>query len=301
VSVLGGTCRTLSIVLVLAALGGSGAAAGSTRAPLPRVTLIGDSVAAAIQLEPDALRILKQSIDLNPQLAVCRRLTGESCPYDGSRPPTLVTLASTLGPALGQTVIVAVGYNDNEQTYAEDIETSLEALRKAGVKRVLWTTLRAERQSYVAMNDDIRTAAGRHPELTVVDWNTYSRSHPDWFQGDGLHLGYDGAVALATLLHKTLVTLEVATAPRAALVVLPVRLPTAHVGRAYSVRLRVKGGTAPYRWSSASATLPRGLRLQPSGRITGTPLLAGRTTATLRVTDAKGRSVTRRLALTVTS
>ncbi len=298
----GGMRRALSTVLLLAALGGSGAAAGTAAAPapLPRVTLIGDSVAAAIQLEPDALRVLGQAIDLNPQLAVCRRLTGESCPYNGSRPATLVDLATTLGPALGETVIVAVGYNDSQQTYAQDIEESLDALHKAGVRRVLWTTLRAERQSYLAMNDDIRAAAERHPDVTVVDWNLYSRSHPDWFQADGLHLGYNGAVALAALLHKTLVSLGVAAVPRTTLVLSPARLPIAHVGRPYAVKLRVKGGTAPYRWSAAAAVLPPGLRLQASGRIAGTPALAGRTTLRLLVTDAKGRSATRRLVLTVT-
>jgi hypothetical protein len=299
VSLLGGACRALSTLLLLAVLAVSGTAAGAPSAPLPRVTMIGDSVAAAVQLEPGAMRILGQAIDLNPQLAVCRRLTGESCPYNGARPPTLVDLAATLGPALGRTVIVAVGYNDSEQTYAQDIEESLDALHKAGVERVLWTTLHAERQSYVAMNGDIRAAAERHPEMTVVDWNVYSRSHPDWFQADGLHLGYSGAVALATLLHKTLVDLEVAAAPRVALVVSPGKLPVGHVGRSYSVRLGVRGGTAPYHWSTAGALLPRGLRLQASGRIIGRPALPGRTTLRLKVTDAKGRSAVRRLVLTI--
>ncbi len=299
VSVLGAACRALSTLALLALVAGVSSATGAAAEALPRVTVIGDSVASAIQLEPVALNILGQAIDLNPQLAVCRRLTGESCPYNGARPPTLVDLAGSLGAGLGSTVIVAVGYNDSEQTFAQDVEESLGALRAAGVKRVLWLTLRAERESYLAMNDDIRAAAARHPEVTVVDWNAYSRSHPDWFQADGLHLDYSGAVAMATLLHRMLVELEVAAAPQVPLAVSLRKLPVAHVGRSYAARLGATGGTAPYRWSTTASSLPRGLRLRASGRITGTPALPGRTTVRLRVTDASGRSATSRVVLTI--
>ena len=118
------------------------------------------------------------------------------CPYQDTTAPTVLDLLGTLGPKLaGGTVIVAVGYNDFEQAYAGNIEEALTAMRNLGVKRVVWVTLRAERQSYLAMNDMIRAAAARHPEVTVADWNLYPRSHPDWFQPDGLHLGWQGARA----------------------------------------------------------------------------------------------------------
>ncbi len=55
----------------------------------------------------------------------------------------------------------------------------------------------------------------RHPTLTVVDWNLYSRSHPDWFQPDGLHLTDVGAIAMATLLHRSLDELGLVVAPAA--------------------------------------------------------------------------------------
>ena len=287
----------LTLLLALLVVAGSAAGAGS---PPPRVTVIGDSVAAGIHFTPDARDALAAGIDLNAQYAVCRRLTGDSCPYNGTRPPTLVDLASSLGSALGRTVIVAVGYNDYEQTYAENIRASLAALHASGVTRVLWVTLRAERQSYVSMNDDIRSVAAAHPEMVVVDWNQYSRSHPDWVQADGLHLTRDGAVALARLLHDTLVDLEIAAPARPALVVTSARLPVAHAGHRYAAWLRVTGGTAPYRWRMLSAALPRGLQLLPSGRISGTPVRPGRADLSLRVTDAEGTSTTRRVLLAVT-
>jgi Putative Ig domain len=290
--------RLLISITLLAATAAAAAAAASSPAtvPPPRVTFIGDSIPAAIQYEPAALRILSRGIDLDLQLAVCRRLVAESCPYKGSRPPTLVDLLPTI--QLAPTVIVGVGYNEPESTYADSVETSLAALSKAGAERVLWLTLRAERESYVTMNDVLRTAATHHPELTVVDWNLYSRSHPDWFQDDGLHLGYDGSVAMATLIHSTLERLGVVEAA-ARLAITTRALPPARLGRPYLARLVAAGGTRPVSWTRVAGTLPAGLRLLRDGRLAGTPTVAGRSTPTLRVTDATGRSASRRLPVVV--
>ena len=111
------------------------------------MTFIGDSIATAIAYNEPSKTLLATGIDLDLQLAVCRRLVGDSCPYEGVRPPTLVDLLPTI--QLGSTVVVEVGYNDWEDPFADSVETSLQALRKAGAKRVLWLTLRADRTSYL--------------------------------------------------------------------------------------------------------------------------------------------------------
>ncbi len=273
------------------------AAAASTRAAAPqRVTVIGDSIATAIEYDATARAVLGQGVDLRLELAPCRRIAPDSCPYAGTRPPTLLDLVQRLGPALGPTVVVAVGYNDFEQSYADDIELALAALRKAGVVRVLWLTLRAERHSYLDMNEMIRAAAARHPEVTVVDWNLYSRSHPDWFQPDGLHLTADGAQAMATLVHRALADLGVAPPPPA---VASPRLPPARVGRPYRARLVARGGTRPYAWASVAGPLPAGLHLRAGGLIVGRPRRAGVFSLVVRVTDASRATASRRVSLRV--
>ena len=209
--------RAFTVILLVAitALGAVTVEARPVASTPTRVTLIGDSIATAIEHESDAREILAKGIDLDLEVAPCRRIVGESCPYQGKRPPTLVELLPSL--RLGSTVVVATGYNDYEGTFATTIEAALTALRAAAVEHVLWVTLRAERQSYLRMNELIQEAASRHPELTIVDWNLYSRSHPDWFQEDGLHLGRDGAIGLATLVHRRLddLGLVAAAKPRA--------------------------------------------------------------------------------------
>jgi hypothetical protein len=288
----------LLTLLAVTALCAAGLAGGSGGATPTRVTVIGDSVATGIAYNASARAVLAAGVDLDLEAAVCRRLAGDSCPYDGVRPPTLVDLLPTL--RLGSTVVVAVGYNDYEDTFAATIETVLDAVDKTGVDHILWLTLRGERQSYLNMNDLVRAAAARHPELTVVDWNLYSRSHPDWFQPDGLHLTDVGAVAMATLVHRSLDDLGlVAPPPVRALAIVTKALPKARVGRLYVARLTASGGTSPIRWGRAAGTIPTGLTLRRDGRLTGTPRSAGRRNFSVRATDASGRSVTRRLAIAI--
>jgi len=75
-------------------------------------------------------------------------------------------------------------------------------------------------------------------------------------------------------------------------------LPSGTRGMPYSATLYATGGNPPYRWSVASGTLPKGLRIthwmgfhpdKTTGKITGRPKLAGTWTFTLRVLDRKAR------------
>jgi hypothetical protein len=160
---------------------------------------------------------------------------------------------------------------------------------------VWWLTLRAAHHPYINMNDDIANAAQHHPELRVIDWNVYSRSHPDWFQADGLHLLAAGSEAMAGLIHRTLVDAGVAPSPAR---VTTTSLPAAHRGKRYSARLAASG-LAPYAWSLLERA-PAGLHLKPSGAIAGTPSVKpGRYVLGVRVKDAAGSSGTRRLTLRV--
>jgi hypothetical protein len=173
----------------------------------PRVTFIGDSVADAVSYVTSAQTLLARGVRLQLELAECRRLVEASCSVAGVQPETALDLIDSLGKNLGPVVVIAVGYNDYERLYPRDMQQVLAALHAAGVQHVLWLTLRAVHASYVPMNADIRALARTNPCLTVVDWNRYSRSHPTWFAGDGLHLSPAGAAAMARLLHKTLLTL----------------------------------------------------------------------------------------------
>jgi len=288
------------VVVALATLA-SLAVAGSSPArvrDLQHVTLIGDSVADGVELDPKAVTILEQGVDLDLEVAPCRRVEGLGCPYQGVRPPSVVQLVQSLGARLGPNVVVAAGYNDYEAQFAGNLEDALAALKAAGVKRVWWLTLRAAEHPYLTMNDDLRAAAQQHPELSIVDWNLYSRSHPPWFQADGIHLVAAGAEAMATLVHKTLVAQGVASPPPR---VTTSSLPPAVRDRPYRARLSATAGRAPYRWQLLERA-PAGIHLEPDGVVQGVPLVpAGTYAFGVSVRDAAGSFATRRLTFRVSA
>lgn len=287
--------RGALITALLALLLGVPSAQAGAR-DLQHVTLIGDSVADAIANDNDAIAVMRQGVDLDLEVAPCRRVEGEGCPYEGVRPPSVVQLAKSMGSKLGPNVVVCVGYNDFEDQYAGNIEDALDAFKAAGVKHVWWLTLRAAHHPYLNMNDDIVAAAKNHPELDVIDWNVYSRSHPDWFQDDGLHLLEQGSIAMAGLIHQTLLDAGVALKP---VHVATSVLPLARHGKTYAAKLSASNGLAPYRWSLL-ARAPKGLHLEADGRIIGKPLVKpGTYHLNVRVKDSASSFDTRLLTLRV--
>jgi len=76
--------------------------------------------------------------------------------------------------------------------------------------------------------------------------------------------------------------------------------PTAVAGVLYRFEVTVTGGLAPYTWELTGGALPAGLTLDTStGAIAGTPAVPGSETATITVTDANGRTVSRTVTITV--
>ena len=286
-----------TLVAIVVALGFAASAGSAATPTLQHVTMIGDSVADGVAGDNSAMAILAQGIDLDMEAAACRRVDQPSCSSNGVQPPNVVQFAKQMGSKLGPNVIVSVGYNDFEDQYAGNIESALAAFKEAGVKHVWWLTLRAVHHGYVTMNDDIALAAQNHPEMSVIDWNVSSRSHPEWFQDDGLHLLGPGSEAMATLIHARLIADGVAVKPVS---VTTTVLPAARRAKPYVAHLAERNGLPPYRWSLLERA-PKGLHLLAGGRIEGKPLVKpGAYHLGVRVNDASGTSATRSLTLRVT-
>jgi hypothetical protein len=195
--------RTLlaALAVVAAATLVAAASTPASATARARVTVIGDSIMASFDYVPAARRSLGKGLDLRSDTAVCRRLVAASCPFQGSTPATALEIIGSQGRGLGPVVVVNVGYNDWVAVY--DVDRVMKALHAAGVRRVIWVTLR-EATSYASLyaqsNARIRRADRRWKSLVVADWNVYSRGKP-WFREDGLHLTPSGAMGLARLLR----------------------------------------------------------------------------------------------------
>ena len=193
----------LGLAVAAAVLTGAAAAPAQSTAPTKtRVTVIGDSIMASFDYVPAAGRYLGKGLDLRSDAVVCRRLVAASCSFQGKSPPTVLQVVGAQGRALGPVVVVNVGYNDWAAVY--DVDRVMRALKAAGVKHVIWVTLRqagSYAQVYAQSNARIRSAGKRwRNELVVADWNAYSSGKP-WFREDGLHLTTSGALGLARLLR----------------------------------------------------------------------------------------------------
>lgn len=271
----------------------------------PHLTVIGDSVLTAVIWNDEPLQIMSKGLDVDMEVAVCRRLVGVSCPFEGARASTLLDLVAAFGPRLGRVVVVVAGYNEPEEEFADALEQSLAALRGAGVTRVLWASLSEHRDDYRRMNATLAGAARQHPELRIVDWAGSSRDHGDWFQTDGVHLTLSGAVAMADLLRgaidRALVAPETgALADTEFEIAAPGdSLPNGRVGRWYDTSLLVRGGMQPYRWTVTSGPLPKGLHLTAAGRLYGVPTRPTDVRVAFRVQDADGLMAARSTTLVV--
>jgi hypothetical protein len=195
----------VALALAVAAAASTFTAAAPAQPSAPaktRVTVIGDSIAASFDYVASARRYLGRGLDLRSDAVVCRRLVAASCSFQGTTPPTALQVVGAQGRALGPVVVINVGYNDWAAVY--DVDRVMKALRAAGVRRVVWVTLRESGSNasiYAQSNARIRSASKRwRNRLVVADWNRYSRGKP-WFREDGLHLSTAGALGLARLLR----------------------------------------------------------------------------------------------------
>src|SRR3954454_8002622 len=269
-----------AVLLVVALLALAGGTATSADVP-PQVTLVGDSVATAITGYEDLTGIVEQGLRVDWQVAICRRVSDVSCPFGGTRPATLVDLVPAL-PAIGPVVVVELGYNDPETGFAQGLDTAMRELVSRGVQHVLWVTLHASRGPFPELNELLRAATERWPQLELVDWDAASADHPAWFQLDAIHLDKRGGRALAQLIYDA-VTRHVDP-----LRVVRQALPPIEARRSFATRLRATGGTEPYSWRIAGGALPAGVHLLADGRLVGRPPRTARLQASVEVVDALG-------------
>lgn len=99
--------------------------------------------------------------------------------------------------------VIALGTNDaqsdNSMAFASNIDR---ALALTGTKPVLWVNIATKQEFAPKYNQAITAAAGRHPTLTVGDFN--ATLNPAWSAQDGIHLNGDGYQARGTFITAQL-------------------------------------------------------------------------------------------------
>ncbi len=113
-----------------------------------------------------------------------------------------IGLFQNAGPALGDVVVLDLGYNDasDPAVFRERIDGAMSAL--AGAKRVIWLDQHDWGPGRAGMNAELAAAATRYPTLDVVDWNAEVNAHPDDVYADAIHLTPTGQTAMATVVRQ---------------------------------------------------------------------------------------------------
>lgn len=265
------------------------AASAAAAAPKPRVTLITDSVGGSLGWDANSAHLFEAGLDARLELGPCRRLASTGCPATDGVPPSALDLIRAGGRALGPNVVIDVGYNDDPHAYAAGIGAVLRALEAAHVQRVFWVTLHASTGVYAETNQVIRSAAARHRNVSVIDFDACAAGHGDWFGGDGVHLTPAGADGLARCLRDGVLRVLAAQPPPPPPLEVELHV-AAGIVPGFRAQLVGSGGTAPYRFSLLA--LPAGLRVDARGHVTGTIRRSGGLRLRVRVRDARGRVAT---------
>jgi hypothetical protein len=173
----------------------------SPGAELTRVTVITDFVGAALLWDPGPLHDFSAGLDVRGYAFGCRKLVTPGCPQAaGVNPPSALDIIQQLGPAMGPIVVIDVGYNDTADGYSAGLDEVMRALLAHDVQRVVWVTLEEGESSWLSIDDQIRAAPARWPQLVVADWGP-TVTGKTWLLNDVVHLNHDGAVALGQFLR----------------------------------------------------------------------------------------------------
>ncbi len=181
--------------------------------------LVGTSAHAAAPAP--ALFVVADSVGLSAKDAIPRAFPGWNVTVTG-RPAvfTDVAVGDYVAPAgpLPAVAVVATGYNYpywDPARFDRSVDAMVGALVAKGVRHVIWVTLREVKPQYISagawadvqpyywyfpeVNQHLRAALGRHPELALADWAALA-DQPG-LSYDAIHLNTTGAALYARLLR----------------------------------------------------------------------------------------------------
>lgn len=105
---------------------------------------------------------------------------------------------------IGEAVVIHLGNNyivGERGDFGTQIEEAMNVL--SSVPRVIWVTVAEVSPTRVAINEAIRAAGERWPNVTVLDWAPVVGSDPD-FTWDGIHLTNPGRRAMGEAVAQAL-------------------------------------------------------------------------------------------------
>jgi hypothetical protein len=202
-----GALAMISAGLILTSIS---APAPATAAPGTDVFLLGDSVTESLAIGSPST-FASTILPTYPTAQIdgrSNRRTISPSTYQGQPVTSGLDEITSHAGQIGDVIIIELGYNDCvSPSFPSAIDQILAALTGDNVPTVLWSMMSTlNRSEYGSCNAALTAATSRWPTLRLLDWDSYSRPHPEWFAGDGLgvHLSGAGRTAYATFLRDQL-------------------------------------------------------------------------------------------------
>jgi len=103
-------------------------------------------------------------------------------------------------------VVIELGTNDCGNC-GDDVAAAIDGLMRPlrHVRRVLWLTAQTQIRTAldpVGVNEALRQATVRWPNLEVLDMGAYLDGHPEWHTADGVHLNEMGSSELGRFIRN---------------------------------------------------------------------------------------------------
>lgn len=98
---------------------------------------------------------------------------------------------------LGDPIIIALGTNSDAFNSYKD-----KLLKQLDGKQIFWVTVNYSKA--LSINAKLFAAEQEYPNFHVIDWNSYSNGHSDYFYKDGIHLTGTGRRAYTACIYEYL-------------------------------------------------------------------------------------------------
>ena len=180
--------------------------------PVGQILFVGDSVSESIASE-FATVVTPAYPAMTFHACAGRGMVGQTCMFTVKSPQIdtdgLGIVNAVATPAVA---VVALGYNDDPNSFESELQQVISALTAKGVQRILLVNLstRSTSRNYARSNAAMTAAATANPSVTVLDWNTASSVAENWRWFDNtslccwVHLSLTGQTEFALFLRQQL-------------------------------------------------------------------------------------------------
>ena len=119
---------------------------------------------------------------------------------------TLIEEALAYG-TLGNPVVLGIGTNG-----PLPIDLCRSVVELCGDRDIFWLTTTNNEQFYNTVT--IWSLGGEYDNVTILDWDTYSDDHPEYFYEDGIHLTYEGQAGYTEFIRNGITDYLVSKLPK---------------------------------------------------------------------------------------